>query len=102
MLRCPSCGSVSFVSAGGRQEKVPDAPSVSTRNRDNTSYLTRRRKCKKCGHLFSTREYEVKELRSIFREKIGKANQPKLKTEELEEILRDLKEWVNQLNNEDF
>ena len=101
MLKCPSCGSVSFVSTGAGQEKIPGAPSVDTRNTDQTPYIRRRRRCSKCKHLFSTREYEVKELKSIFREKIGKANQPELKTEELEEILQDLKEWVNQLHNDD-
>jgi len=95
MLKCPSCGTNSLSSSGG------DSVVLDSRNdNETTSYLRRRRQCS-CGHVFTTREYEVKELKSIFREKIGKANQPELKTEELEEILRDLKEWVNQLHNED-
>ena len=95
MLKCPSCGTNSLSSSGG------DSVVLDSRNdNETTSYLRRRRQCS-CGHVFTTREYEVKELKSIFREKIGKANQPELKTEELEEILQDLKEWVNQLHNED-
>ena len=95
MLKCPSCGTNSLSSSGG------DSVVLDSRNdNETTSYLRRRRQCS-CGHVFTTREYEVKELKSIFREKIGKSNQPELKTEELEEILRDLKEWVNQLHNED-
>ena len=95
MLKCPSCGTNSLSSSGG------DSVVLDSRNdNETTSYLRRRRQCS-CGHVFTTREYEVKELKSIFREKIGKSNQPELKTEELEEILQDLKEWVNQLHNED-
>ena len=95
MLKCPSCGTNSLSSSG------VDSVVLDSRNdNETTSYLRRRRQCS-CGHVFTTREYEVKELKSIFREKIGKANQPELKTEELEEILQDLKEWVNQLHNED-
>ena len=95
MLKCPSCGTNSLSSSGG------DSVVLDSRNdNETTSYLRRRRQCS-CWHVFTTREYEVKELKSIFREKIGKANQPELKTEELEEILQDLKEWVNQLHNED-
>jgi len=98
-LKCPSCGAVSFVSAGGHQEKVPDAPSVSTRNRDNTSYLTRRRRCKKCGHLFSTREYEVKELRSRMLAVKTDAMTPVSEkyldslTAEIESLLEELFSW---------
>jgi len=100
MLKCPSCGSVSFVSTGAGQEKIPGAPSVDTRNTDQTPFIRRRRRCSKCNYLFSTREYEVEELKSIFREKSKKANQPKHKTEELEEILQDLTDWVDGLSKE--
>ena len=98
-LKCPSCGAVSFVSAGGRQEKVPDAPSMDTRNKENTPYLTRRRRCKKCGHLFSTREYEVKELRSIMLAVQTDAMTPVSEkyldslTAEIESLLEELFSW---------
>ena len=89
MLRCPSCKTGSLSSSGG------DSVVLHTRNEnETTSYLRRRRKCS-CGYVFTTREYEVKELKSIFEEKLVKANQ-----EELEEILRDLTDWVNGLSKE--
>tara|TARA_R100000781_G_scaffold14_2_gene22 strand:- start:3993 stop:4283 length:291 start_codon:yes stop_codon:yes gene_type:complete len=95
MLKCPSCGTSSLSSSGG------DSVVLESRNREETTpYLRRRRKCT-CGHLFTTREYEVDELKSIFREKSRKANNPEVKTEELEDILQDLNAWVDQLNKED-
>ena len=94
MLKCPSCGTNSLSSSGG------DSVVLHTRNEnETTSYLRRRRQCS-CGHVFTTREYEVNELKSIFEEKLVKATQPKHKTEELEEILRDLTDWVNGLSKE--
>ena len=105
MLKCPSCGAVSFVSTGGHQEKVPDAPSIETRNKEQTPYLRRRRKCKKCGHLFSTREYEVSELQSIIHAatKEGQTLEGSEKhlesiVTELEDTLAELLSWAGHVN----
>ena len=105
-LKCPSCGSISFISAGGSQEKVPDAPSVETRNKENTPYLRRRRKCKKCGHLFSTREYEVNHLQSIMiamkTDSMTPVSDKHLDslTAEIQDLLEELLSWAGHVKKQ--
>jgi len=105
-LKCPSCGSISFISAGGRQEKVSGAPSMDTRNKENTPYLARRRKCKKCGHLFSTREYETNYLQSMMLAVKTDAMTPVSDkhldslTTEIQDLLEELLSWAEHLKKQ--
>jgi len=105
MLKCPSCGSVSFVSTGAGQEKIPGAPSVETRNTDQTPYIRRRRRCSKCKHLFSTREYEVAELQAIMlgvKKEAGdlEGSEKHLASiaAEVSDLLEELLSWARQVN----
>ena len=105
MLKCPSCGSVSFVSTGAGQEKIPDAPSVETRNTNQTPYIRRRRRCTKCNHLFSTREYEVEELQAIIlgvKKESGnlEGSEKHLASiaAEVADLLEELLSWARQVN----
>ena len=105
MLKCPSCGSVSFVSTGAGQEKIPGAPSVDTRNTDQTPNIRRRRRCTKCNHLLSTREYEVEELQAIMlgvKKESGdlEGSEKHLASiaTEVADLLEELLSWAGQVN----
>ena len=105
MLTCPSWGSVSFVSTGAGQEKIPGAPSVEIRNTNQTPYIRRRRRCTKCNHLFSTREYEVEELQSIMlgvKKESGslEGSEKHLASiaAEVADLLEELLSWARQVN----
>lgn len=107
MLKCPSCGSVSFVSTGAGQEKIPDAPSVDTRNTNKTPYIRRRRRCSKCNHLFSTREYEVEELQSIMLgvkkesgDLEGSEKHLTSLTTEIQDLLEELLSWAGHVKKQ--
>jgi transcriptional regulator NrdR family protein len=107
MLKCPSCGSVSFVSTGVGQEKIPDAPSVETRNKEQNPYIRRRRRCKKCNQLFSTREYEVGQLQSIMlavKEEFStlKGSEKRLDSlvVDIEDLLEELLSWAGHVKKQ--
>ena len=99
MLKCPKC----HTPCSGLTTTTSEVLEV--RNKDKTPYLRRRRKCKECGSVFPTREYEVNELLTIMSsvndEEIDlDANQTRLAgiVNDIEQDLIELLEWSKQID----